>query len=198
MKLDKKAINIFGVICDTWSLMEYEDYDVGDMFSSALTFTNPVMELSQSTTKSLKKLSIEHYEGIGQIFIIDDYGNEPTLLFDCGIYAFSIGIRLPEGIESGSFVKMRFYLVFDEDRLWQLSMNGKWLAKAIPDMTYDWKIKDILICPVKGKNGEKYFENLPVAYTSPDGEIFKRIRGTDAYNDTGGEDTNYILICEML
>ncbi|MBF0488648.1 MAG: hypothetical protein HQK98_10855 [Nitrospirae bacterium] len=197
MTFNKKAIEIFGVNCGTWSLMEYEDYDVGDMFSSALTFINIQIEPSQSEIKSLRKLDINIYEGVGRIFAIDDYGNENVWVFDCGIYAFSID-RLPDGIKSSSFVKMRFYLVFDEDRLWQLSMNGEWLAKAIPGMVYDWKIKDILIWTREGEKGEKYFENLPVAYTSPDGEIYKRIRGTDAYNDTGGYATNYILICEMI
>ncbi|MBF0488646.1 MAG: hypothetical protein HQK98_10845 [Nitrospirae bacterium] len=198
MTFNKKAIDIFGVNCGTWSLMEYEDYDVGDMFSSALTFIDIQMEPSQSESKSLKKLDINLYEGVGKIFTIDSYGDYPTLVFDCGIYAFSIHSRLPEGIESGSYVKMRFYLVFDEGRFDHLTMDSEWLWKIIPEMVYDWKIKDILIWTREGEKGEKYFENLPVAYTSPDGEIYKRIRGTDAYNDTGGYATNYILICEML
>ncbi|KWT90978.1 hypothetical protein [Candidatus Magnetominusculus xianensis] len=198
MTFNKRAIDIFGIMCGTDNLMEYEDYDVGDMFNSALCFVDVQIEPSQSTIKSLKKLNIELYEGVGKIFAIDDYDNYQTLVFDCGIYAFSLHSRLPEGIDSGSYVKMRFYLVFDEDYHSQLSINGEPLWKVIPGMVYDWKIKDILIWAREGKKGEKYFENLPVAYTSPDGERYKRIRGTDAYNDTGGYDTNYILICEML
>ncbi|MBF0569134.1 MAG: hypothetical protein HQK95_09770, partial [Nitrospirae bacterium] len=99
MTFNKKAIEIFGITCGTSSLMEYEDYDVGDMFSSALTFTNAEMEPSQGVTKSLKKLNLNLYEGIGKIFTIDSYGDYPTLVFDCVIYAFSLHSRLPEGIE---------------------------------------------------------------------------------------------------
>ncbi|MBF0486959.1 MAG: hypothetical protein HQK98_02255 [Nitrospirae bacterium] len=197
MTFNKRAIEIFGVNCGMWSLREYEDYYVGDTFGSALTFISIQMEPSQSATRSLKKLDINYYEGIGKILTIDKYGGDSTLVFDCGIYAFSFD-TLPKGIESGSYVKMRFYLVFDEDRHWQLRVNGERISKVIPGMVYDWRLKDILIWAREGEKGEKYFENLPVAYVSPKGEIYKRIRGTNARYDTGGYDTNYILICEML
>ncbi|MBF0459155.1 MAG: hypothetical protein HQK99_14790 [Nitrospirae bacterium] len=198
MIFDKHAIKIFGIICRTDTLREYGDQDVGNMFSSALTFAWTEIEPSQSMTKSLKKLNTELYEGVGQILLINNYGDNPTLLFDCGIYSFSLNRRLPEGIEIGSYVKMRFYLLFDEDYIGMITMNSEPLSKAIPGMIYDWKIKDILIWAREGKNGEKYFENLSVAYTSPEGDIYKRIRGTDTHNDCGGYDTRYILICEML
>ncbi|MBF0555881.1 MAG: hypothetical protein HQK96_15255, partial [Nitrospirae bacterium] len=172
--------------------------DVGDTFFSALTFIDIEIAPSESATKSLKKVDIDIYEGIGRIFAIDNYGSYPTLVFDCGIYAFSIHSRLPEGIESGSYVKMRFYLVFDEDRHWQLRMNGERISKVIPWMVYDWKVKDILVM-IEEEIGKKNFAKLPVAYTSSKGEIYKRISGTNAYEDCGEDfNTSYILICEML
>jgi hypothetical protein len=93
---------------------------------------------------------------------------------------------------------MRFYLTFDESYLCQLSMNGEYLSKVIPDMDYDWKLKDILIWARDGEKGEKYFEDLPVAYVSPKGKIYKRIRATNAHYDCGDYTTTYILICEKL
>ncbi|MEO5361597.1 MAG: hypothetical protein H7843_14325 [Nitrospirota bacterium] len=198
MIFNNKAIDIFWVNCGGMSLREYGDHDVGDTFFSALTFIDIQMEPSQSATKSLKKVDINIYEGLGRIFAIDNYGGYPTLLFDGGIYAFSLHSRLPEGIESGSFVKMRFYIVFDEDRHSQLSINGEPLWKVIPGMVYDWKVKDILI-KIEEEIGQKNFAKLPVAYTSSKGEIYKRITGTNAYEDCGEDfNTSYILVCEML
>ncbi|MBF0457906.1 MAG: hypothetical protein HQK99_08435, partial [Nitrospirae bacterium] len=88
MIFDKNAIKIFGISCLTDTLREYDNYDVGDMLgNTALTFVWTDIEPTQSMTKSLKKLNIELYEGVGQILVVNNYGNYPTLLFDCGIYA---------------------------------------------------------------------------------------------------------------
>ncbi|MCG6553500.1 MAG: hypothetical protein L7F77_14350 [Candidatus Magnetominusculus sp. LBB02] len=195
MTFDKKAINIFGINCGGMSLMEYGDYNVGDTFSSALTFIDIEIEASESATKLFKKVNINTYEGVGRISIIENFGDYPTLLFDCGIYAFSLHSRLPKGIESGSYVKMRFYLVFDERYFGTLTMNGEFLHKLIPEMLYDWRVKDLLI---KEEAGKKTYANLPVAYTSSKGEIYKRIRETDAGEEGDGENASYILICEMI
>ncbi|WP_420266414.1 hypothetical protein [Candidatus Magnetominusculus dajiuhuensis] len=198
MIFNKKAIEIFGINCGGMSLREYGDRDVGDTFFSALTFIDIEMEPSESATKSLKKVEINLYEGVGRIFAIDKYDGYPVLIFDCGIYAFSLYRVLPKGIESGSYVKIRFYLVFDEDRHSQLSINGEPLWKVIPGMVYDWRVKDILIM-IEEEIGRKNFAKMPVAYTSSKGEIYKRISGTNAYEDCGEDfNTSYILVCEML
>ncbi|KWT76844.1 hypothetical protein [Candidatus Magnetominusculus xianensis] len=198
MIFNKKAIDIFWVNCGGMILREYRDYEVGDTFSSALTFSDIQMEPSKSVTKSLKRVDIGLYEGVGRIFALDSWGDYPKLGFDCGIYAFSSHSKLPEGIESGSYVKMQFYPVFDEERHSQLSINGEPIWKVIPGMIYDWKVKDILI-EIEEEIGKKNFAKLPVAYTSSKGEIYKRISGTNAYEDCGENfNTSYILICEML
>ncbi|MEO5361598.1 MAG: hypothetical protein H7843_14330 [Nitrospirota bacterium] len=197
MIFNKKATDIFWITSGGMSRREYGDIDIGDRFFSALTFVHPEIELSQSTTKSLKKVDINVYEGVGRIFAIDKYDDYPALIFDCGIYIFSIHHRLPDGIESGSFVKMRFHLVFDENYHSQLTINGEPLWKVMPEMVYDWRVKDILIM-IEEENGKKNFANLPVAYTSSKGEIYKRISGTNAYEDCDGYDAEYVLICEML
>ncbi|MCG6552857.1 MAG: hypothetical protein L7F77_11050 [Candidatus Magnetominusculus sp. LBB02] len=197
MRFNKKAINVFWVVNHGISMREYGDYNVGDTFSSALSFTHPIMEPSESATKSLKKVDIDTYEGVGRIFVIENFGDYPTLLFDCGIYAFSLHNRLPAGIESGSYVKMRFYLAFDERHFGTLITNGEFLHKLIPEMDYDWRVKDILIL-IDDDAGKKNFAHLPVAYTSSKGEIYKRIRETNAYEDCDGYDASYILICEMI
>ncbi|MBF0569135.1 MAG: hypothetical protein HQK95_09775 [Nitrospirae bacterium] len=90
-------------------------------------------------------------------------------------------------------MKMRFYLVFDEDYFGNLRMNGEFLYKVIPEMQYDWRVKDILIM-IEEEIGKKNFAKLPVAYTSSKGEIYKRIRETNAYEDCG-EDFNTSYIC---
>ncbi|MBF0405658.1 MAG: hypothetical protein HQL00_17070 [Nitrospirae bacterium] len=198
MIFNKKAMDIFWISNDGISMREYGDYDVGDTFFSALTFSYTEIEPSESATKSLKKVDINIYEGIGRIFSIDNYGGYPTWVFDCGIYAFSFHSRIPEEIKSGSYVKMQFYLVFDEDYHSQLSINGEQLWKVMPEMVYDWKVKDILIM-IEEEIGQKNFAKLPVAYTSSKGEIYKRISGTNAYEDCGENfNTSYILVCEML
>ncbi|MBF0319821.1 MAG: hypothetical protein HQL01_08475 [Nitrospirae bacterium] len=197
MTNEKKAIDIFGISCDSWTLRENGDYAVGDKFFNALTFQFVEMELSQSMTTSIKKLDIDFYEGVGKILIIDKGPYAQTLLFDCGIYAYSYDI-LPKGIKSGSYVKMRFYLGFDDDDYFiRLTINGKYLCKTNPGMQYDWEIKDILVRAIVGKRGEKYFEDLPVAYVSPKGEIYKRIKKTQARVDCGGLTNMYILLSEM-
>ncbi|MBF0488647.1 MAG: hypothetical protein HQK98_10850 [Nitrospirae bacterium] len=197
MTFNKKAIDIFWINCGGMSLREYGDRNVGDTFFNVLTFSYTEMEPSESVTKSLRRVDIDIYEGVGRIFDISK-DNGPTLLFDCGIYAYSSDATLPEGIESGSYVKMRFYLVFDEDYFGQLRMNGEFLYKVIPEMQYDWRVKDILIM-IEEEIGKKNFAKLPVAYTSSKGEIYKRIRETNAYEDCGEDfNTSYILICQML
>ncbi|MCG6552858.1 MAG: hypothetical protein L7F77_11055, partial [Candidatus Magnetominusculus sp. LBB02] len=173
MIFNKKATNVFWISCSGMSLREYGDYNVGDTFPSALTFIDIAIEPSESATKSFKKVDIDTYEGVGRIFDIDSFGHYPALLFDCGIYAFSLHCRLPEGIESGSYVKMRFYLVFDENYFGMITMNGEFLHKLIPEMQYDWRIKDILVL-IDDDAGKKKFAHLPVAYTSSKGEIYKR------------------------
>ncbi|MBF0457605.1 MAG: hypothetical protein HQK99_06900 [Nitrospirae bacterium] len=197
MIFNKKAIDIFWISNDGISLREYGDIDIGDTFFSALTFTDTEIEPSDSATKSFKRVDLNIYEGVGRIFAIDTYEDYPTLVFDCGIYAFSIYSKLPQGIESGSYVKMRFYLVFDEGRHSQLSMNGESLNKVIPGMVYDWRVKDVLIL-IEEENGKKNFAHLPVAYTSSTGKIYRRISGTNYEEDCDGYDAEYILICEML
>ncbi|KWT90983.1 hypothetical protein [Candidatus Magnetominusculus xianensis] len=197
MIFNKKAMDIFWIIKDGMSLREYGDIDVGETFFSALTFIDIEIAPSESTTKSLKKVDIDIYEGIGRIFDIAK-DNGPTLLFDCGIYAVCHDAALPDGIISGSFVKIRFYLLFDEGYADNLRINGELLFKVIPEMQYDWRVKDILIM-IEEDIGKKNFAKLPVAYTSSKGEIYKRITGTNAYEDCGENfNTSYILICEML
>ncbi|WP_420265080.1 hypothetical protein [Candidatus Magnetominusculus dajiuhuensis] len=197
MAAESKALDIFGIVSDTWSLREYDDYYVGDKIGSALTFSIVGIELSESTTRSLHKINIELYIGVGKIIYIDDYDDKKVLVFDCGIYAFSFD-SLPEGIESGSYVRMIFYLLFDEDYHGQLTINNEPLFTVIPGMVYDWRLKDILIWAREGEKGEIYFEDLPVEYVSPYGEVYKRIRETNTHHDCGGYTTSYILVCEML
>ncbi|MBF0516671.1 MAG: hypothetical protein HQK97_06055 [Nitrospirae bacterium] len=198
MIFNKKAIDIFWISNDAISMREYGDYDVGDTFFSALTFSYNEVKPSDTATKSLKKIDINIYEGIGMIFSIDNYAGDPTWVFDCGIYAFSIDQPPPEGIKSGSYVKMQFYLVFDENYHSQLRINGQRLSKAIPGMVYSWRVKDILIM-IEEEIGRKNFANLPIAYTSSKGEIYKRITGTNVDEDCGEDfNTSYILVCEML
>ncbi|MBF0456785.1 MAG: hypothetical protein HQK99_02700 [Nitrospirae bacterium] len=192
MSINKKAADILWITCDAWPLQEWGDYTVGDTFFEVLVFSHIAMESSQSTTMSLKRVDINLYEGVGRIFDIST-DNSPTLLFDCGIYAYRREATLPTGIESGSFVKMRFYLLFDEDYIHSYFINGEPILKVIPEMQYDWKIKDILVLA----DYDKDFENLPVAYESNTGDIYKRIKETNAYKDCGGR-AEYILICEML
>ncbi len=197
MTNEKKAIDVYGIVCDSWTLRENGDYAVGDKFFNALYFIYVQMEPSQSMTKSIKNLDMYLYEGVGKIITIDKGPYSPTLLFDCGIYAYEFK-ELPKGIKSGSYVKMRFYLGFDDDDYFiRLTINGKYLCKTNPGMQYDWEIKDILVRAIVGKRGEKYFEDLPVAYVSPKGEIYKRIKKTQARVDCGGLANTYILLCEM-
>ncbi|WP_420265077.1 hypothetical protein [Candidatus Magnetominusculus dajiuhuensis] len=192
MTFHKKAIDIFWITCYARSLEELGDITVGNMFFNVLTFAYTEMETSQSAIKSLKRIDINLYEGVGRIFDISK-DNGPTLLFDCGIYAYRQDASLPEGIESGSFVKMRFYMRFDEGYYHHYAMNGESLIKVIPEMLYNWRVKNILVL-VKD---DKYFKNQPVAYESNKGDIYKSIKKTSAYKDCGG-DADYILICEML
>ncbi|MBF0457488.1 MAG: hypothetical protein HQK99_06295 [Nitrospirae bacterium] len=193
----KKDIGIFGINCDSMSLHEFGEYEVGDNLRSALSFVDTQMELSQSTTKYIKKLDLNLYEGVGKIINIDDYNNGQMSLFDCGIYAYSFG-AVPKRIKSGSYVKMRFYLIFDDGFLWQLTVNGKRLTTVIPDMEHVWEIKDIFVRTGIVERGKQYYEDLPVAWVSPKREIYKRIRKTNARVECGGGHTNnYILFCEM-
>ncbi|MEO5358832.1 MAG: hypothetical protein H7843_00125 [Nitrospirota bacterium] len=192
MTFNKKTKDIFWITCDASTLYELGDYYVGDAFNEALTFIHTEMEPSQSATKSLKRVDISLYEGVGRIFDISK-GNGPTLLFDCGIYAICHDAVLPEGIESGSFVKVRFYLEFDEGNSSGICINGESIYRAIPEFSPKWRIKDILVL-VKNK---KYFKDQPVAYESNTGDIYKSIRQTHAYDDCGG-DAEYVFICEML
>lgn len=118
-------------------------------------------------------------------------------LFDCGIYAYSFG-AVPKGIKSGSYVKMWFYLAFDDGFLWQLSVNGKQLTSVFPGMEYDWEIKDIFICSGKGEKGKKRLADLPIAWVSPENEIYRRIQKTNSRVYFGGDTHYYILLCEMM
>ncbi|MBF0516667.1 MAG: hypothetical protein HQK97_06035 [Nitrospirae bacterium] len=197
MTFNKKAIDTFWISEMGMTLREYGDRDVGETFSNALTFVDKGMVPSEIMTKSVKRVDIDLYEGVGIIRDISK-GNGPTLLFDCGIYAVCHDATLPVGIESGSFVMMRFYLLFDVGYFGSLRMNGKRLSDVIPEMWYDWKIKDILI-EIEDEIGRKNFENLPVAYTSSKGAIYKRITGTNVDEDCGEDfNTSYVLVCEML
>ncbi|MEO5360777.1 MAG: hypothetical protein H7843_10090 [Nitrospirota bacterium] len=191
------AVDIFGISCHTWTVREYGDYCLGDNIGSALTFSVVGIMPSESETKSLHKMNHELYHAQGRIIRIDDYEDKQVLVFDCGIYAFSFD-SLPEGIESGSNVTMIFYLLFDEDYHCELTVNNEPLFSVVPGMVYDWRLKDILIWARDSDNGEKYFEDLPVEYVSPYGEIYKSIRQTNTHHDCGGYTTEYILMCEML
>ncbi|KWT88351.1 hypothetical protein [Candidatus Magnetominusculus xianensis] len=193
MTFNKKVKDIFWITCYASTLYELGDYYVGDMFNEVLILKYTEMKPSQSSTKSLKRVDINLYEGVGKIYDISK-DNLPTLLFDCGIYILCReDATLPEGIESGSFVKIRFYLEFDEGNSDNVRINGESMFKVIPEISPEWRIKDILVL-VKDK---KYFKDQPVAYESNSGDIYKSIRQTHAYDDCGGR-AKYVFVCEML
>ncbi|MCG6553499.1 MAG: hypothetical protein L7F77_14345 [Candidatus Magnetominusculus sp. LBB02] len=196
MTFNKKVKDIFWISCNGWSSAEYGDYVVGETFPEELAFFPTEIEPSESTVKSLKRVDINVYEGVGRLFDLTEE-NGPSMLFDCGIYAYASDdtdqyLIFPEGIESGSYVKMRFTLEFDEG-FCGLQMNGEPIHKLIPEIEYDWIIKDILVLV----EDDKYFTDLPVAYTSSTGKIYKRIRHTIGRNDCGGN-AQYVFVCQML
>ncbi|MCG6553498.1 MAG: hypothetical protein L7F77_14340 [Candidatus Magnetominusculus sp. LBB02] len=189
---NKKGMDTFWIHSDTWSLQPIGNFAIGETFFSVLNFRNTEIESVKSTTKSLKRVDIDLYEGVGRIFDISK-GDYPALLFDCGIYAYRRDASLLKGIESGSFVKMRFYMELDDDYHRGYTINGEPLVKAIPEMLYDWQVKEILVLD----EYDEYFTDLPVAYQSNGGKEYKSIRQTCASKDCGG-DTEYVLVCQML
>ncbi|KWT88352.1 hypothetical protein [Candidatus Magnetominusculus xianensis] len=192
MTFSKKVKDIFWITCYASTLEELGDYYVGDPFHDVLTLEIFEIVQSQNSTNSLKRVDINLYEGVGKIYDISK-DNGPTLFFDCGIYAICKDATLPKGIESGSFVKIRFHMEFSEGTLYNLRINGEPIFMVMPEIQYEWRIKDILVL-VKDK---KYFKDQPVAYESNTGDIYKSIRQTHAYDDCGG-DAIYVFVCEML
>ncbi|MCG6553501.1 MAG: hypothetical protein L7F77_14355 [Candidatus Magnetominusculus sp. LBB02] len=133
MTFNKKAKDIFWITETAYTLDEHGDYDVGETFAAVLTLFHTEIEPSESAVKSLNRIDVNLYEGVGRVFDISK-DNGPALLFDCGLYAYESEdtrqyFTFPEGIESGSYVKMRFTLKFVEGYDGGLRMNGEPISK---------------------------------------------------------------------